>query len=166
MARPLRIELAGGLYHVTSRGDRRENIYFSDEDRLEVAGTSRGCLQTVQMVLPCLVPNEQPLPSGCRNALMQDLTPPLQVAKAKGATYFELPGTSWEQAETQLGTKKMWDVNKKFLEIQVAQGKSFEFTVDPRSVKPDSYTALEINYLINNGYRLQILNGEYRAVIK
>lgn len=34
MARPLRIELAGGLYHVTSRGDRREDIYLDDEDRL------------------------------------------------------------------------------------------------------------------------------------
>ena len=33
MARPLRLELAGGLYHVTSRGDRRENIYDNDEDR-------------------------------------------------------------------------------------------------------------------------------------
>lgn len=33
MARPLRLELAGGLYHVTSRGDRRENIYENDEDR-------------------------------------------------------------------------------------------------------------------------------------
>ena len=33
MARPLRIELAGGLYHVTSRGDRREDIYFNDTDR-------------------------------------------------------------------------------------------------------------------------------------
>jgi len=33
MARPLRIELAGGLYHVTARGDRREAIYFSDDDR-------------------------------------------------------------------------------------------------------------------------------------
>lgn len=33
MARPLRIELSGGLYHVTSRGDRREDIYFSDSDR-------------------------------------------------------------------------------------------------------------------------------------
>ena len=33
MARPLRIELAGGLYHVTSRGDRREDIYFTDADR-------------------------------------------------------------------------------------------------------------------------------------
>jgi putative transposase len=35
MARPLRIELAGGLYHVTSRGDRREDIYFDDADRVQ-----------------------------------------------------------------------------------------------------------------------------------
>lgn len=33
MARPLRIELSGGLYHVTSRGDRREAIYLDDSDR-------------------------------------------------------------------------------------------------------------------------------------
>jgi REP element-mobilizing transposase RayT len=33
MARPLRIEFAGGLYHVTSRGDRREDIYLNDADR-------------------------------------------------------------------------------------------------------------------------------------
>ena len=33
MARPLRIELAGGLYHVTSRGDGREAIYLDDADR-------------------------------------------------------------------------------------------------------------------------------------
>jgi REP element-mobilizing transposase RayT len=34
MARPLRLELAGGLYHVTSRGDRREDIFLDDADRL------------------------------------------------------------------------------------------------------------------------------------
>jgi putative transposase len=33
MARPLRIEFPGGLYHVTSRGDRREEIYLDDADR-------------------------------------------------------------------------------------------------------------------------------------
>ena len=33
MVRPLRIEFAGALYHITSRGDRRENIYDSDADR-------------------------------------------------------------------------------------------------------------------------------------
>ena len=34
MARPLRLELAGAFYHVTSRGDGREDIYRSDEDRV------------------------------------------------------------------------------------------------------------------------------------
>lgn len=33
MARPLRLELSGGLYHVTSRGDGREDIYLTDADR-------------------------------------------------------------------------------------------------------------------------------------
>ncbi len=33
MSRPLRLELAGGVYHVTSRGDGREDIYLSDADR-------------------------------------------------------------------------------------------------------------------------------------
>ncbi len=33
MARPLRIEFAGALYHVTSRGDAQEDIYREDEDR-------------------------------------------------------------------------------------------------------------------------------------
>ena len=33
MARPLRLEIPSGLYHVTSRGDRREDIYLNDTDR-------------------------------------------------------------------------------------------------------------------------------------
>lgn len=33
MARPLRIEFAGGLYHVTSRGNARQDIYIEDPDR-------------------------------------------------------------------------------------------------------------------------------------
>lgn len=33
MARPLRIEFPGAIYHVTSRGDRRESIFEDDEDR-------------------------------------------------------------------------------------------------------------------------------------
>lgn len=32
MSRPLRLELAGGLYHITSRGNRRENIYLDNKD--------------------------------------------------------------------------------------------------------------------------------------
>jgi REP element-mobilizing transposase RayT len=33
MARPLRLEFNGALYHVTSRGDGQEPIYLDDEDR-------------------------------------------------------------------------------------------------------------------------------------
>ncbi|MGH7794976.1 MAG: REP-associated tyrosine transposase, partial [Candidatus Binatia bacterium] len=33
MARPLRIEYSGALYHVTSRGDRQEPIFDDDQDR-------------------------------------------------------------------------------------------------------------------------------------
>ena len=42
MARPLRIEFPGAVYHVTSRGDRRELIFEDDIDRLallDVLGT-------------------------------------------------------------------------------------------------------------------------------
>jgi len=35
MTRPLRLEYAGALYHVTSRGDRRDDIYVDDDDREE-----------------------------------------------------------------------------------------------------------------------------------
>jgi REP element-mobilizing transposase RayT len=33
MSRPLRIEFPGAVYHVTSRGDRRERIFADDQDR-------------------------------------------------------------------------------------------------------------------------------------
>ena len=34
MARPLRLQFAGALYHVTARGDRKASIYLDDTDRL------------------------------------------------------------------------------------------------------------------------------------
>ena len=33
MARPLRLEFHGALYHVTSRGNRQESIFLDDADR-------------------------------------------------------------------------------------------------------------------------------------
>ena len=33
MSRPLRIEVPGGLFHITARGDRAEPIYLTNEDR-------------------------------------------------------------------------------------------------------------------------------------
>lgn len=44
MARPLRIEFPGAVYHVTARGDRREPIFVDDEDR-------RALLETVAQAL-------------------------------------------------------------------------------------------------------------------
>lgn len=38
MARPLRLQFAGALYHVTSRGNGRADIYFSEADRLAWLG--------------------------------------------------------------------------------------------------------------------------------
>jgi len=35
VTRPVRIEFEGALYHVTSRGDRREAIYEDDSDRVQ-----------------------------------------------------------------------------------------------------------------------------------
>lgn len=43
MSRPLRIEFPGAIYHVTSRGDRREPIFDDDADRrtfLDVVGAA------------------------------------------------------------------------------------------------------------------------------
>jgi hypothetical protein len=33
MSRPLRLEFPDAIYHITSRGDRREDIYEDDDDR-------------------------------------------------------------------------------------------------------------------------------------
>jgi len=38
MARPLRIEFANALYHVMSRGDGREAIVLSDDDKRRFLG--------------------------------------------------------------------------------------------------------------------------------
>ena len=34
MARPLRIEYAGALYHVTARGNAQQDIYLNNDDRI------------------------------------------------------------------------------------------------------------------------------------
>lgn len=44
MARPLRIEFPGAVYHVTSRGDRREPIFVDDTDRLALLDVLGGGL--------------------------------------------------------------------------------------------------------------------------
>ena len=59
MARQLRIEYAGAIYHVMSRGDRREAIFRDDEDRRRFLTTlDEACGKTGWQVLAlCLMPN-------------------------------------------------------------------------------------------------------------
>jgi putative transposase len=45
MARPLRIEYPGALYHVTSRGNGRQKVYRDDEDRETFLTTLAGVVQ-------------------------------------------------------------------------------------------------------------------------
>jgi REP element-mobilizing transposase RayT len=57
MARPLRIEFPGAVYHVASRGDRREAIFVDDDDRctlLDVVGQALSRFDA-QMLAYCLM---------------------------------------------------------------------------------------------------------------
>lgn len=59
MSRPLRIEFPGALYHVTSRGDRREDIFVDDTDRARLlAVVAQGLARfDAQMLAYCLMSN-------------------------------------------------------------------------------------------------------------
>lgn len=59
MARPLRIEFAGALYHVTSRGDGREEIYRGDDDRRLFLGVIKTVCEHFDWVIHayCLMDN-------------------------------------------------------------------------------------------------------------
>jgi putative transposase len=81
MTRPLRIEFPGAIYHVTSRGDRREPIYEDDEDRhifLTVVGQAMARFDAVALAY-CLMDNHYHIVVHTRRAnlsrLMQRVPP-------------------------------------------------------------------------------------------
>ena len=48
MARPLRIQYPGAIYHVMNRGDQREDIFRDDQDRDQFLGTlTEACCKTM-----------------------------------------------------------------------------------------------------------------------
>jgi len=59
MARPLRIEFAGALYHVTSRGNARAAIYLDDGDRRHFLSLLRDVIEECRWRCHayCLMPN-------------------------------------------------------------------------------------------------------------
>ena len=67
MARPLRIEYPGALYHVTARGNARADIYLGDGDRrlfldlLAQAAKRHGWLCHAY----CLMEQPRPSAGGC-----------------------------------------------------------------------------------------------------
>lgn len=59
MSRPLRIEFPDAVYHVTSRGDRREVIYCDDDDRLAQLSVIAHAMERfdAQVLAYCLMGN-------------------------------------------------------------------------------------------------------------
>ena len=49
MARPLRIEYPGAFYHILARGQRKDNIFFSDKDRKEFLNRLKETAQKYQI---------------------------------------------------------------------------------------------------------------------
>lgn len=86
-----------------------------------------------------------------------------QIAESRKATYFQMD--DWNGTEKIIGEENMWNINKEFLNQQIAQGKSFIFTVDPRNVHSGSFTDKEYQHLLSSGYKLvKDVGGFYRAV--
>lgn len=59
MARPLRIEYPGALYHITSRGNARQDIFLSDRDRILFLKNLERCQKTHNFICHayCLMDN-------------------------------------------------------------------------------------------------------------
>jgi hypothetical protein len=55
MARPLRTEFPGAVYHVTSRGNAPQAIFLDQDDRESFLGGSILSGGEVQLVIPCLL---------------------------------------------------------------------------------------------------------------
>jgi hypothetical protein len=54
MARPLRIEYEGALYHLTGRGNRREAVFADEEDLRTVPVTFGRIAAALSGRAPCL----------------------------------------------------------------------------------------------------------------
>ena len=59
MARPLRLEYAGALYHVTARGNARQDIFLDDDDRQRFLGVLDRVVSRFHLLLHayCLMDN-------------------------------------------------------------------------------------------------------------
>ncbi len=73
MARPLRIEFPGALYHVTSRGNARAPIFLDDARPPPAPAHPERRRRTLPLGLPRLLPHDEPLPPARRDARGESL---------------------------------------------------------------------------------------------
>lgn len=75
MARPLRLEVAGGVYHITARGDRQEPIYTDDRDRVAFLDVLSQAMDRfdAQVLAYCLMGNHYHLVLHTRSANLSRL---------------------------------------------------------------------------------------------
>src|SRR6266540_7462989 len=73
MARPLRLEFAGAVYHLTSRGNARQKVFFTDSDCELFSKYSLRSRQSLRLDLPRLLLDGQSLSFARRNAQGQSL---------------------------------------------------------------------------------------------
>jgi len=72
MARKLRVEYPGAIYHLMNRGDRRESIFKDDEDRQRFLGTlGEACVKTGWQVHAYCLMSNQSFSSSDRNSAGQ-----------------------------------------------------------------------------------------------
>ena len=68
MIRPLRINLAGGWYHVTARGNNRQAIYEDDRGRLHFIDLIGAMVERYLSAHACVRADDQPLSPAARDA--------------------------------------------------------------------------------------------------
>lgn len=75
MSRPLRLEVAGAVYHVTARGDRQEPIYTDDRDRVAFLDVLAQAMDRfdAQVLAYCLMGNHYHLVLHTRSANLSRL---------------------------------------------------------------------------------------------
>lgn len=81
----------------------------------------------------------------------------------RGSTFFELDNWSTISKLVNGSREEMWKINMKFLDNQVAAGKSFFLTANPESPTGWFFTR-EVKYLKELGYKFSQTKGGWNAV--
>lgn len=89
----------------------------------------------------------------------------VDMAESYDMTYFSMDDEDWETLSAQ-GDDAVWEVNKRFLELQHLAGKTFYMSHNPYSAT--GYFAREVEWLQNKGYTFEYDPGTglWRAELK